>query len=384
MSAMPPQQPITFNFGFSFTTFAEHLETNRQRRQENADGVLTYGVDFLDRCLGGIFPRDLVLVGADSGIGKTQFVSNVAAVNARRAPYGLGKRVHGFFLEADEGEIQDRIKWRLLSDVIFDDIRRGTLPASTKERLSYQDWQGGLISDLTDRYESGCDKVLAAEYANLFTCYKVRDFTADDLEKAILSVQTQTDLIILDHLHYLDSDDPNENRGYKTIVKRIREVQRQVRKPVIVVVHVRKPDGRISRLVPRLADIHGTSDIPKIATRAIMLARGPSDATVQPHLVPTLIAPLKNRIEGARTFQIGRCMFNRRTNTYEEHFDLGRVKIEKGEEHFDFMKVADYPHWARDGYESPAARAIARAKVQAEKPRPARNAATTAILEAAQ
>ena len=112
----PTQTAIPIDFGFSFSTFAQHLDENRNLRRENAEKCLTFGVEYLDRALGGIFPRDLVLVGADTGIGKTELVTGIARANARKPPLGLGKRVHGFFLECDDGEIQERIKWRLLSE----------------------------------------------------------------------------------------------------------------------------------------------------------------------------------------------------------------------------------------------------------------------------
>ena len=62
-----------------------------------------------------------------------------------------------------------------------------------------------------------------------------------------------------------NSDDPNENRAVKNIVKRIRDVSLAIGVPVIVVAHLRKKDRIPRPLAPDLDDFHGASDITKIA-----------------------------------------------------------------------------------------------------------------------
>ena len=53
----------------------------KQRFEKFRHNKLSFGVKFLDAALGGILPDDLVLIGAPSGVGKTGFVTNLAAAS---------------------------------------------------------------------------------------------------------------------------------------------------------------------------------------------------------------------------------------------------------------------------------------------------------------
>lgn len=336
----PAQKAIAFDFGFSFRSFAEQIKGEREDRIEHGKHILPFGVDFADRALGGIYRRDLILIGAASGHGKTEFVTAVAKHNARK-----GKRVHYFALEAEPLEIERRIKFQLVADAVFDDVERGRLDKRAVRGFRYRSWYEGRFDDLCAKYERAAEQIVSDEFRTLFTCYKFRDFTGNDFEKACLAIQDETDLIVLDHLHYLDTNDPNENAGYKAIVKQVRNVQAAAGKPVLLVAHVRKADRFVKRAVPTLDDFHGTSDIPKIATKALMLARGPSDPT-NPLLRSTLMAPLKNRFDGSVTFYVGAVSFDVQTNRYQSGFKLGTLKTEKNAETFHPLDdVSSWPAW---------------------------------------
>jgi replicative DNA helicase len=103
MSA-PTQEPIV-DLGPSFGTFGDRIKGERAERLQLATRVLSFGVKFLDVALGGIMARDMVLLGAVTGAGKTTLASVIAETNVER-----GKRVHYFALEAEHGEIERRIK----------------------------------------------------------------------------------------------------------------------------------------------------------------------------------------------------------------------------------------------------------------------------------
>jgi DnaB-like helicase C terminal domain len=327
------------DFGIGFKSFAERLRGERQDRVEIGKRILHFGVEYLDRCLGGIFPNDLILFGAKTGAGKTALATLVAQWNAFR-----GKRVHYFALEAEDGEIERRIKYRFVVDQLYE--QRAS--HAVTDRLNYLDWYAGRLDDITRHVEDGIERTLSEAFKTLFTYYRGRDFNAEQIERLFLAIQDQTDLIILDHLHYVDSDDPNENRGYKIIVKKIRDAALSIGKPVIVVAHVRKGDRRVAQLLPSVEDFHGTSDVPKIATKAVMIARADADEQPEatPHLINTYMAAVKCRAEGSRTRHIGMVAFNAKKNGYEPEFMLGRAKTEKGAERFDAIAIAKWPHWA--------------------------------------
>ena len=92
-----------------FASSSSNFIDERQHRQKNK--LLKFGVSFVDDSLLGILPDDLILVGAPSGVGKTQFCVNLALANV-----SVGKRVHFFALEAGKYEIERRLKWQILVD----------------------------------------------------------------------------------------------------------------------------------------------------------------------------------------------------------------------------------------------------------------------------
>lgn len=322
-----------FNFGSSdFRSFSDRVQNERDERLALAPRVLKFGVKFLDDAFGGIFPNDLVLIGAKTGAGKTALASRIALTNAFK-----GKRVHYFALEAERDEIERRMKYMTLANLVAAGNMAGY------QHMNYLDWYAGSLENVTEPFESQANKMLVEQFKTLFTYYKTGDFYADQFERMMLAIQDQTDLVILDHLHYVDFEDPNENRGYKTIVKKVRDTALSVGKPVVLVAHVRKADRKSGQLVPGIEDFHGTSDIPKIATKAIMLAPDYDMESPVPWKWSTYISPAKCRFDGTRTRYVGRTWFDARSGAYDPDYDLGRIKGDR----FEIVDRVKLPHWAQ-------------------------------------
>ncbi len=340
----PAQVKPVFDFGIGFKPFAERIAVERADRLARAPSVLSFGVPFLDFALGGIFANDLILLGALSGAGKTELGTLISEANVLQK-----KRVHYFALEAEEGEIERRIKYKRVVSAVLD------TPGGMRQigRLNYLDWYRGRLDGLTGGSEDILDGLLAREYSTLNTFYRVKDFTGEQMERTILAIQDQTDLIVLDHLHYIDTDDANENRAYKLIVKRLRDVALNIGKPVILVVHIRKADRKMKRLVPTIEDFHGTSDVPKIATKAIMLAPAfdQPQPTGTPWLWPTYIAPVKCRQDGQRARFTALVNFDARAAKYESDFVLGKLNI-MGDK-FEGIEWSKYPEWLKAALDPP-------------------------------
>jgi len=332
-----PEQTSIVPLGPTFDDFGQRIRPERSERLELAKRILSFGVGFLDAALGGVFPRDMILLGAKTGLGKTTLASIIAETNAEK-----GKRVHYFALEAEDKEIERRIKFRVLSQLIAEMKK---ISIQHIGRINYLDWYAGKLEAITGKYEADADELLAKRYGTLRTFYPRGDFTADDLVKAFLAIQDETDLIILDHIHMVDYDDANENRGIKAIVKKLRDVALDVGKPVVVVAHLRKTDRRSKYIVPDLDDFHGTSDLVKLVTKAVIIAPAHDQETGHGHLWNTYIHPAKCRSEGSRTRYIGLVPFNVRTGRYESAFELGRG-INNGEE-FELLKDEKTPSWAK-------------------------------------
>ncbi len=314
-----------------FDTSANRLVGERRERIELGRGLLTFGVKFLNDALGGIVPRDLIIVGAKTGVGKTALATIAALANCQ-----AGRRVHYFALEAEDREIERRMKFQVLAGLYY----RYSLNA---RRVRFLDWYQGRLDDELGPFEDQADEQMAALTANLHTYYRIDNFTADDFCNQLGAIKDQTDLVILDHLHYVDSDDENENRGYKKIVKQIRDNALRFERPVIVVAHVRKSDRRMAQLVPDVEDFHGSSDVPKMATKAIMIAPDFETNTGDAAMWSTFIQVAKCRADSSVTRYVARMDFNTRTNSYERAYTLGRLA--DGGRIFEPIEPKDWPSW---------------------------------------
>lgn len=315
-------------FDLGLRTFAERIKGEGERR---GPAVLSFGVRYLDQALGGIFKNDLILIGAKTGHGKTDLATYIAMHNAAQ-----GKRVHYFALEAEDIEIERRVKYRHISKAAYRIVG---------DRLNYLDWYAKMFESELAEVERMAEHVLMKRYETLWTFYRGRDFTVDDLEKKCLAIQDLTDLIVIDHLHFVDSDDPNENRGFKAIVKRIRDIALSIGRPVLLIAHVRKGDRRFKQIIPATEDFHGTSDIIKIATKAVLMApaldrRGPNHT-----LWPTYMHAAKCRPDGTRTRYVGLLHYDICATAYDDYFDLG-VLVNDGSE-WERLSEEKKPHWAK-------------------------------------
>lgn len=326
----------TLDFGGEFKSVSERIKGERTDRLASAKRILSFGVSFLDDCLGGIFPNDLIVLGAKTGVGKTALSTIIAHEAVKQ-----GKRVHYFALEAEDREIERRLKFREISEMVY----RAPELAKQRHRMNYMDWYTAKVDGMTgDAIDQAVEDKIAARYKTLFTYYKQGEFDSDQLARQVLAIQDQTDLVVLDHLHYIDVPADNEQRGVKEIVKRIRDISLNLGKPVIVVAHLRKSDRRTATLVPDIDDFHGTSDITKIATKCILLSRASDQESQAPHLWPTYIYAPKCRQEGSRTRYGAVLNFNARGSEYEKEYVLGRFNSMATE--FEEVDRAEVPHWA--------------------------------------
>jgi len=306
----------------------------RKQRVDLGRGALSFGVRFLDDALGGITTRDLVLVGAKTGVGKTQ-LATLMALNACSA----GKRVHYFALEAEDLEIERRMKYGIIADLFYRDRDH-----DDRRSIRYLDWYMGRLDQVVGRYEEQADAELATRLKNLTVHYSDGNFTADDFCERLEQIKPEADLVILDHLHYVEIDDANENRGYKRALKQIRNSALLAERPVILVAHLRKTDKRYDGLVPGVEDFHGSSDVPKIATKAVVLA--PADVPKHvSYLWGTYMQVAKCRNDSSVTRYTALTTFNARQNRYENDYILG--KLTDGGKSFAVLPSNEMPTWAR-------------------------------------
>jgi KaiC/GvpD/RAD55 family RecA-like ATPase len=95
----------------------EQIEQARIRRK-SFKVFSNYGIAYLDDCLGGIAEDDFVLIGAESGTGKTELSINIAVECAKK------HKVHLFALEAEKDEPLHRTEYKILADAYINDTKK--------------------------------------------------------------------------------------------------------------------------------------------------------------------------------------------------------------------------------------------------------------------
>lgn len=303
-------------------------------RVEDGQRALKYHLSFVDDYCRAISPNDLVLVGAPTGIGKTELVMNIATTNAM-----LGKRVHIFALEAEPRELERRTKYALLSQLAHSSKHPRAI------EMNFKDWRLGRLEEICEQFNGQVDRVIAKKLASLFTYYRDTVFGAAELRRQILDIHESTDLIVIDHLHYIDLDgDQSETQAVGELVKTIRDVALNVGRPVILVAHLRKSDQSSKRLVPTIGDFHGSSNITKICTHAITIERCHVIDAPDWFMSPTFISVLKDRAQGPCPY-VAVTNYDRRKKSYDSTYTLGRLE-KNGTEWKPFTGAAEPPHWA--------------------------------------
>lgn len=316
----------------SFTSSYSQIANETKRRVNGRDGLLSFGIQYLDDAMLGILRNDLILIGGGSGGGKTQLCTNIALSNV-----ALGKRIHYIALEAEYLEIEGRIKYQLFVKHFYSDINRPQI------RINFQKWMVGDYFESCTGYEIKAATEFEEKYRTLFTYYKSDKFDVTDLIQTVCEIEDETDLIILDHVHYMDIEvDENENSAIKKIAKTARMLAIEKGKPIILVSHVRKRDKYSGEYAPGLEEFHGSSDLYKIATKAITI--GPGRATSDGKL-ETYLRIVKNRFDGSCTRVMGQILYDPKVGSYGKEYYVGDAYQTRAEP-FNQLSMASYPEWA--------------------------------------
>lgn len=311
------------------------LDEEEAARLEDAKRVQPVGIDYLDDAMIGLFPDDVVLLGAGTGVGKTALATMLAERGSR-----AGRRVGFIALEASKREVEQRIKYRALADRFFSD------PFRPHGDVSFGLWRAGRCQAQFARYQDAVVAELREALACLRTYYRTSTFGADDLRRVMLGSRELVDVFVLDHFHYVDQDalDQSELRFQAELTKLIGSLARDMGRPVLVVAHLRKGSHRDERVMPSLDDFMGSSHLVKIATRAVLMAhrRGEAEEGTDPNVVRTLVHVAKDRISGVTRF-VGELEFDRQLNAYRPGYTL-RELVDGGKEVATPTRV---PQWAR-------------------------------------
>lgn len=318
-----------------FQNYAQRLASIINLNDHRKEPIKFY-VKYLDDALDGISKDDLIILTAKTGHGKTQLASHIAA----HAALG-GHKVYFFALEAHLNEIEQRIRFKSLSEAFYNSRASGVLD----ELPDYQKWILGKQDHLLKKFEQLVDPFLAKTLSNLKTFYTQKPFDCNSFEAQLTKIGDDADLIIVDHLHYFDLPGSNENLELKKTIKSLRALVQFYRKPVILICQLRKMDKFNSPLLPSIDDIMGSSDVGKISTRIIVTGAAKHEPSKKPTHFPTLIRILKNRLGGDRTHYVALTTFDSSLNEYHDTYKLGRLT--KNDTEFVEESMWNLPWWAR-------------------------------------
>lgn len=316
-------------------------EAQEKYCEESYGNEIKFGINFLDKLFLGIMKNDLILVGAKTGSGKTSIVTSIAS-NAIKQ----GKTVYQFALEAHPYEITTRLRYNLVSQKFYEGMRSGK--KIIFEKLNYPEWIRGKWKNQLFDIEQEVKKEMKDKYGKYFVQYKKQDFTSDKLISEMNLLKGKADLIVIDHFHFLDFSE-NENKSMTDAAKKIQDTAFQIGIPVILVAHIRKTDKKLSALVPDIEDFHGTSNLAKICTKAIMLAPA-YEHQKSTTLMPTYVRAAKFREDMSRCVYVGLIDFDITQQSYGEDFAVGKLSGD-GKTFKQIDNNNDRPYWIQENKE---------------------------------
>lgn len=293
--------------------------------------VFPLSFPFLGDALTGFLDTDFCLIGARSGVGKTQILMEIAKTAAC-----AGKKVVFFALEAEDNEIEMRIQYQLFSKAYFED------PGRMRRDISYRAFRLGELYEVFAPYTDSVLDYFDRNLGTLVTSYRQERFGYEDFEQQLSSIRShEPDLVIVDHLHYFDlGRGSDRNEKMSQLCKQIRALNLEYRIPFICAAHVRKD---LERLLPDQEDFMGSSDIFKVSTVISMFGKAPGGYNPKSGIQETLFS-----IPKARTGSIplvAKLAFSYHYQAYAKEYSLGTLSPDG--KRFIELETDSYPPWAK-------------------------------------
>ncbi len=281
-----------------------------KQAQVDSGYVGRFGIPYLDDKLSCILANDCILMGARSGAGKTTISTIIAMANSDR-------KVALFSLENFENDsiIQETYSLYLKMTGQMDLTLRDVLSGKFNDRIN---WVA-----MENAEKQAKEKFKHIRLISRKDGYNV-DNLKDDMQKA---VDDGIELIILDHIDYLDKNDVNTNdvMHISDIMRKIRVLQNNDKCGIVAISHLRKPNTKEPPAVPSIDEFIGSSNKVKESTVVIMLA--PDDKGNERIIEDSNIDYLKSTFccirklrNGGYDNKTGIMIFNRKKNNYESDY----------------------------------------------------------------
>jgi len=324
----------------------ESWESERKDRTSIDPAKLChFGVRCLDDAMPFIRNNELVVIGAESGAGKSELGLNIAVKNAMS-----GKKVALFYLEGGDKEAIARIKHSMVNEYL----------KKEECEIRYTDfitWKCNGVKGLEEienkifqqaKKEIG-DNLLLYELDGGVNIKSLLDSLYElvngDWFKSDGGVNIPLDIIIIDHLQYFELlGNDNEIKQTTEILRKIKELTIDVKVPVILISHFRKTDK--TQGLPDQASFYGSSNIPKISTTSIVISSDKTKYDFSDGLYPTWFRFVKSGI-GLRDNYVIKVDFDINQNKYSDQYQLHNVGA-KGFPVTEMIQKQYLPRWAKE------------------------------------
>lgn len=216
-------------------------------------GRIETGIPKLDKILDGIYPEDLVIIGAQTGVGKTAFVLQLAQNMAKS-----GKKVLLYSLEMSQKQNMQRVLANL-SSIHMSDIKN----------VSFENEQ-------LRRLHSASEKTKNMNlYIKSAGGIKISDIRLD------LMALNDADVIIVDHIGLLNAERRTTRYQDMTqIAIDLKALATQVKKPIIALSQLSRAANDVSANIfkakkepnePQLYNLRDSGEIEQSASTVILL-----------------------------------------------------------------------------------------------------------------
>lgn len=284
----------------------------------NPKDIISFGYKWLDDKLSGIFPGQLILIGGETGTGKSTFtISIIYKCKKPTAVFALEERLEDYGKKALYFEIGK--------------IRR----QEGKKQYPWNAYIRGELKNQTNFLE-----YVAKAYDNLNQEYpffqKIEKMaTIDLIEKRLeLLAFEGIKLVLIDHLHYFDllAGKNNKTDYIEQIMIRLRLLAIKLKISIIIVAHYRKLNGNR----PTMDSFKDSIAIVQNASTVINLWRNREEGMEEKDKYKTqFIIPKTRDLGGEGKIEV---IFNPNNGEYElaEKWQLGVPVIETNH---DFNKL---------------------------------------------
>jgi replicative DNA helicase len=263
----------------------------------DAKDIISFGYHWLDIKLSGIFPGQLILVGGESGTGKSTFtISIIYKCKQPTAVFALEERLEDYgkktlYFEIGKLRRQDGKKQYPWNAYIRGEINKDEL----------------FLEYVARAYEN-----LNQKYPYFQKMGKMA--TIDLVEKRLeLLAFEGIKLVLIDHLHYFDLlVGKNSKTDYiEQIMIRLRLLAIRLKISIIIVAHYRKLNGNR----PTLDSFKDSIAIVQNASTVINLWRNREEGTIEDKYKTQFIIPKSRDLGGEGKIDV---IFNPSTGEYEK------------------------------------------------------------------